>query len=335
MRRHPLTITTPTAGDSELAQLLLENLPLNRKVYAACLAVSGPGGTRIATVGCNLHDTFHIGSVSKALNGLIYTDLVQEGLISPDDRLEDFLPLSGTAAGSVTLESCLTHTSGLPPTGGGFRSTLRALSSVFTGGDPQPEDIDDLIGQLRRSELENTGHFSYSNLAASALGHVLAIADGTNYPDLVHNRLAQPLSCSRLRAQKPKEQNLPHDLDALTVWNTRQKPWTGQGYAPAGVIRGSAQDFATILTTLLNENNIYDDAFRIRYTDETNSVAAGWIIDHDNGRPIAWHNGFASGFGAHMVLDRQRRHGAFISVMTPWPDPDIETIAMKILDVAP
>lgn len=152
-----LTNASTTDGDTALAGLLLNSLPLNRPVYAACLATVGPAGTRIATIGCDLQKTFHIGSISKALNGLIYTDMVQTRLISPHDRLEEHLPLAGTAAGEATLESCLTHTSGLPATGGGIRSAARALGAVLTGGDPQPENLDDLMKQLRRSRIRHPG----------------------------------------------------------------------------------------------------------------------------------------------------------------------------------
>ena len=332
MKPTRLTNASTTDGDTALAGLLLNSLPLNRPVYAACLAAVGPTGTRIATIGCDLQKTFHIGSLSKALNGLIYTDMVQAGLISPQDRLEEHLPLAGAAAGEATLESCLTHTSGLPATGGGIRSAARALVAVLTGSDPQPENLDDLLNQLRRSRIRHPGRFSYSNLAASALGHVLAAADGADYPTLVRNRLTIPLGCPRLRAQQPEQRNLPHDLNAVTVWGTDQQPWTGQGYGPAGVIRASAQDFATIMSTLLADDCVYEDAFRVRFTNGTESVAAGWFVEDTTDRRLLWHNGYASGFGAHMVLDRQRRRGAFISVVSPWPD--IEPVAMTMLDAA-
>ena len=64
------------------------------------------------------------------------------------------------------------------------------------------------------------------------------------------------------------------------------------------------------------------------------SVAAGWFVEDKSDRTLVWHNGYASGFGAHMVLDRQRRRGAFISVVSPYPDPDIEPVAMTMLDAA-
>lgn len=169
-----LTNASTTDGDTALAGLLLNSLPLNRLVYAACLATVGPAGTRIATIGIDLQKTFHIGSLSKALNGLIYTDMVQAGLISPQDRLEDYLPLARTAAGGATLESCLTQTSGLPATGGGIRSAARAIVAVLTGGDPQPENLNDLMNQLRRSRVRHAGRFSYSNLAADRVSFAQA-----------------------------------------------------------------------------------------------------------------------------------------------------------------
>lgn len=89
-----------------------------------------------------------------------------------------------------------------------------------------------------------------------------------------------------------------------------------------------------MMSTLLADDCVYEDAFRVRFTDDTESVAAGWFVEHKSDRTLVWHNGYASGFGAHMVLDRQRRRGTFISVVSPWPDLDIEPIAMTMLDAA-
>lgn len=334
MKSDRLTSASPSAGDAELAGLFLEALPPERSVYAAYLAVVGPSGSSVATIGSGLTDTFHIGSVSKALNGLIYTDMTDDGLISPHDALDRCLPLAGTAAGTATLESCLTHTSGLPSGIGGVRSSAGALVSVLTGRDPQPENFDRLMAQLRRSRVQGPGRFNYSNLGASALGHALAAADGVDYPTLVHNRLTVPLGCPSLRVRRPGESNLPQDVRARTAWGTEQRPWTGQGYAPAGAIRGSAQDFAAILAALLAGDSPYRDVFRVRFTDGTDSVAAGWFIEQADGRTLVWHDGYASGFAAHMVLDLDRQRGAFISVMTPWVDVDIEPIVLKMLETA-
>lgn len=354
-----LSTTSIIDGDAALAGIFLQQLPLSQPVYAACIATVDPQGERIATIGCGLEQTFHIGSVSKGLNGLIYTQMLHAGLITLEDRLDDYLPLKGTAAGRATLESCLTHTSGLPATGGGRLASARVTAAILTGRDPQPEGVDALMVQLRRAKVGKAGSFLYSNLAASALGHALAAIDGTDYAEMVHRRLSVPLGCASLRAQQPEERGFPQDLPGLSVWGTEQRPWVGKGYGPAGVIRGSAQDYATILSALLASGDeagteaavgaggdgstrrtgsissagraVHDDAFRVRFSDGAQSVAAGWFVDEEDGRGLIWHNGFTSGFSAHLVVNRQSGQGCFISLVTPWPDLDTGAVARELL----
>lgn len=332
MRPRRITATSAAEGDIDLSSQFLEELPLNRPFYSACVVSVNERGSRFTTLGSPIDGNFHIGSVGKGLSGLIYTELTQLGRISPDDRLQDYLPLEGTPAGQVTLESCLTHTSGLPAVGGGRATSIRAVLSVFTGGDPQPESFGALMRQLRNSPVQDPGSFSYSNLAASALGHALAVADGVDYPNLVRARLEVPLGCRNLKVQQPGMQRKANEPKAYTVLGNTQHPWAGAGYAPAGSIRGSALDFTKLLSTMLSVDGPYADAFRVRHTDASGSVAAGWLLDDINGRQIFWHNGYASGFASHVVIDLHRRRGVLISIVTPWPDTDIEAVALELLE---
>lgn len=330
-------------GNHDLATRFLHHLPRDPEIHGASVAVAGPGhpgGTAVCGIGVPTDHTFLLGSVGKAFNGLIYSGMVAEGTVHPGDVLGRFLPLQGSAAGEVTLESLLTHTSGLPATGGRWRSNLRMQGRLIAGRDPQPEGTDHLIGQLRRVR-PTPGQFQYSNLGGSALGHALAAAAGMPYPRLVQQRLATPLGTRTLHVPTAGLGNGPSDAVGLSVFNRRQQPWTGTGYAPAGGIRASAEDMAIVLDALLNHPQAgWEEAFRPlqrvdpgSFIGPGNSIGAGWFIQDPVGDTptLIWHNGYAGGFASVIVLDRGSGRGAAVSVIDGTMQADPVPVALALL----
>lgn len=299
-------------------------------MFGASLAVVSPDGSRVSGIGTPTDHTYLLGSVGKAFNGLIYSAMVAEGLVRPQDTLDQFLPLDGTAAGRATLESLLTHTSGLPSTGGGRRTSLRITWRLLHGLDPQPETLDDLVVQLRAAPAR-PGHFDYSNLGGSALGHALAKAAGTSYPELVADRLAGPVGRPTIHVPSPGDTEGPRDAHGLSVVNRSQEQWTGEGYAPAGGIRASAEDMSVLMERMLNDplpgwQNAFTPLFRNDSTDSVR-IGAGWMLQPN----LAWHNGAASGFCSVVVLDREARRGASISVIDGTMQADLLPVALELL----
>ncbi|AJF93824.2 serine hydrolase [Corynebacterium pseudotuberculosis 258] len=293
----------------------------------ACVAFVSPdlpSGSLTAGVGVDPERTFHMGSIGKALNGLIYSSMVTEGTVSGEDTLDKFLPLSGVAAGLVTLESLVTHTSGLPTIGGGRRASFQSRWRLLRKKDPQPETLEEFVSHLRKAPVCPKG-FHYSNLGGSALGHALAAADGVSYPDLIANRIAKPLGCPNLYVPGPGDLELSSDVPGLSIFNTSQESWTGEGYAPAGGVRASADDMVIILDAILNHplpgwTSAFTPLNRTDFESSdglSHSIGAGWFIQEATGSTgeLAWHNGYANGFGSAIVLDLENYRGAFVSVL--------------------
>lgn len=330
------------SGDFQLGMEL--HAALNgSSVHGACAALVSPditGGSLTAGIVAAPESTFLVGSVGKAINGLVYSEMVADGTVSRQDTLERFFPLAGAVAGKATLDSLVTHTAGLPTIGGGRRATFRSRWRLLRSRDPQPETLVDLIEQLRKSPLR-PGRFHYSNLGGAALGHALAIANGSSYPDLISDRVAKPLGCPSLYVPSPGEVELPGDVPGLSVYNTRQEPWTGEGYSPAGGIRASADDMAIVLNAVLNHPRLgWRDAFipRTRVDSDIvggaeNYIGAGWFIQKSDvvTDDLVWHNGYANGFGSAIVLDRSSRRGVFISILDGTMQVDPVSAALYVL----
>lgn len=260
--------------------------------------------------------------------------MVADGLLRPQDTLDQFLPLAGTPAGRVTLDSLLTHTSGLPTTGGGRSERLCMIWRLLRSRDPQPEKRGDLLRQLADAPVTGPGHFHYSNLGGSTLGHALAVANGTSYPQLVANRLAAPTGRPSICVTAPGDPDGPLDAPSFSVFNKPGEAWTGEGYAPAGGIRASAEDMVVLMDRLLNDPFPgWEDAFTPLFREDDTCVGAGWFIQDATGNSpeLVWHNGYAAGFGSAIILDRDARRGAYVSVIDGTMQADPVPVAMALL----
>ena len=80
----------------------------DRSVHTAGVAEVG------AEAEPDVEDHMRIASVSKAFNGATALSLVDEGVLSLDDTIAQWLPDLPPAWGEVTLRQMLNHTSGLP-----------------------------------------------------------------------------------------------------------------------------------------------------------------------------------------------------------------------------
>lgn len=117
-------------GDAELVRVA--NRTLRSTATAAAVAVVTPERAMPATAGCERDSSFEIGSISKALTGMLYRDISERGLVWPVSILGDLLPLDGEV-GFVPLSSLAVHRSGLPGLPPGMHPLRRSLGLWIRG----------------------------------------------------------------------------------------------------------------------------------------------------------------------------------------------------------
>ncbi|MHC4707173.1 MAG: serine hydrolase domain-containing protein [Planctomycetota bacterium] len=125
---------------------------------------------------------FNIRSMTKMLTGASAQILIDEGKLSLDDKVSQYLPgFDNRKSGGITIEQLLTHRSGLP------LSTVTSL-----------EEFDDLysfgnsIGE-KGPEFTPGGKFWYSDAGSEALGAVVEVVSGATLDRFVIERLLYPL----------------------------------------------------------------------------------------------------------------------------------------------
>lgn len=294
---------TQENGDPDLAARLRG--ALGRRHPFAAVATLSDAQVRVASLGVELGSDFEIGSISKGLTGLLYAEALTLGEIDVSTTLGSLLPLADTPAAQVSLASISTHRSGLPrlPTNdAGLRKTIDLWRH---GTNPYGEDLDALMEQARRTKVGRPKPF-YSNVGFELLGHALAHAAATSYPDLVEKRLAQRLRIATLYAPATPEDLRSTALSGRSKRGKPQDPWTGAALAPAGGLRASITDMARLAEALLDGTAPGIAALTpVARFGRGAEIGAAWITLTHLGRQITWHNGGTGGFRSWIGLDLQ------------------------------
>ncbi|WP_433651628.1 serine hydrolase domain-containing protein [Micromonospora zamorensis] len=333
-----------TTGDADLAGAARAAVrdPSGHRGLAVALVENG----RIRTAGLGDRDrtgqpvepgtSFEIGSVTKALTGMLLADQAAAGVVRPDDPLGATWPTVTGPARDVTLAELASHRAGLPRLApDGILGWARILWSNVSGGNPYAGQDTDAVrsaaGRVTPDDDER-GEVHYSNLGPSVLGHALAARAGVAYADLLRARLLQPLGMDATVIATHAD-----DLPAGRAHGGRASgrpldTWSGVGYAPAGVGPWStAEDLGRLAAATLAGTAPGADATTARFREDGNThIGYGWFTTRHGDHEVVWHNGATGGFRSYIGLERATGRAVVVLGNT---DKGVEPIGLRLLGV--
>ncbi len=180
---------------------------------------------------------FEIGSITKMFTAAAILILAEEGRLSLDDAVGDYLPELGARGAEITLRHLLTHTSG--------------LSSDWAVADPTapaaPRAVLDTLA-ARPPEFVPGARYAYTNNGYILLGYVVERVTGQPYPEVVRARLVEPLGLASVAPCA----SFPASRRVLGVEHATRGPITAtpaDGHDPtvtfsAGMLCATAGDLA-------------------------------------------------------------------------------------------
>ncbi len=191
----------------ELIATLDAALDANRPpdVPGAAAAIIGPGGDWFGASGVSdianqtplqTDDRFEAGSITKTFVATAILHMVEEGLLSLEDTLTDWLPVSTTAliphAEVITIRQLLRHTSGIADYLDVLTDGVRANPTVFFQQWQLAELIRFIEGVPSSFEPGTSWHYSNTNYILAGL--VIEAVTGNSYAQEIRRRILTPLN---------------------------------------------------------------------------------------------------------------------------------------------
>ena len=297
----------------------------------------------------NDQTTFGIGSISKSFTVLTLGLLVDEGKISWDDRVKDYLPYFELYAPYVTenftIRDLLTHRSGLKDVSGGTLWYHSDYSRV------------EIIKRLKY--LEPVSGFrekpAYQNTMFVVASEIVKEVSGMSWDEFLKSRVFDKLemnSSTSLAKDREANENLaqPHiwDIDFKKV---AIKQENGDNLGPGGFIYSSARDMNNYMKMLLKDGvfindtivskEVIDEIFKPQalfqiapppFGNEFSSYGLGWWVTPYEGHKIIEHSGGIDGMSAQLFMVKDLNIGVVILTNVS-KEPASFLIKAKILEL--
>ncbi|WP_017599503.1 serine hydrolase domain-containing protein, partial [Nocardiopsis lucentensis] len=294
-------------------------------------------GTEDGAVAVDEETLFETGSLFKTVTAMTLADMVEKGETSLDRTLVEVFPdavFADPDVAGATLEDLATHRSGLPtlPAGDplyGYVIAPVILTDPFAGAPPPVE-------ALATTTADRPGEFQYSNLGFSVLGAALAAESGTPYPELVAERVLEPLGMDDTVVGVPGGGAVPH-----AVPGARTEPWRDTDYAPAGSGTWSTPaDLTRYLTAVADGTApgmsalepVYEGIPDPRGGSDDFALGLAWFtVDVPGVGPVTRHAGDTFGTSTMLALDGARG----VVVMSNAQSVDSMELAYELLKEDP
>lgn len=319
-------LTVEPTGDEQLAAGLGPLLDSGYRKSVSAAAIDPDGTVRFTGWDADAHDQFEIGSITKTFTAALFADAVERGELTPTTALgEVFGELEGTSAGELTMEQLATQHTGLPQTAD--RIPLTQLWRVYLRIDGYVEDLPGLLDRAAGLDTD-PGTYTYSNTGYALLGHAVAEAAGVPYPQLVHERLLEPLGMEETIVPQTNA-DLPADAPTgFSNKGMRTGPWTLGAEAPAGSIRSTTHDLAIWMGAVMDGSAPGADAVEPR-TDlgDGDTIGYAWHTSTADKTAVTWHNGGTGGYRSFAGYTPDGRAVIVLSDTETWVDDAFDYLA--------
>ena len=179
-------------------------------------------------------------------------------------------------------------------------------------------------------------YFAYSNYGTALAGHIVERVSGEPYEQYVTKHILEPLEMKRSTVAQPPPAVLLMDTSKGFKYNdgtytAREIEWVAA--APAGQIRTTATDMATFMLTHLQGGRSGDErllqeatardmhAPHFAHDPRLPGMAYGFVVSHENGQEVLWHDGESAQFATYVALLPRQQLGFFVSYNTLGVDP--------------
>jgi CubicO group peptidase (beta-lactamase class C family) len=275
---------------------------------------------------------FELGSITKQFTALLILQFVNEGKLSLNGHISDYLPwYRRDTGGKVSIHHLLSHTSGVP--------NFIAASGFLDGTASRRKygvkefALEHCSGDL---QFEPGARFDYSNSGYFLLGAILEQISGTPYEQLLDRRIFTPLGMKD-SGYTHTETILPHRASGYerTPDGLKNARYYDMSIPfAAGALFSTAHDLFLWDRALYTERLLPARLRDLMFTPNLEGYGYGWdILIPAPGSPYAreripMHGGSIFGFSS--LIQRIPAHKELIVLLDNTESPGLLDIALEI-----
>lgn len=265
---------------------------------------------------------FCAGSVGKLFTSTAVMQLVERGLISLDDDVNQYLDLfqiEDTYPEPVTFAHLLTHTGGFDEREVGI--WVKDTSEVMPLGE--------YLAAAMPPRVRPPGQVTqYSNHGMALAGHLVEVISGAPYAEYIEQNIFQPLGMNRSTFRQLIPPLMAADLAVgytHLLGNRLPAPVQYSNIVPAGMLHVTAMDMASFMIAHLQggrygdvrilQADIVQEMHRQHFTNHPRlpGFAYGFMEHLQNDRRALWHTGSSTTHHSLLLLLPDDDVGLFMS----------------------
>ncbi len=279
------------------------------------------------------HTVFRLASVSKGFAGVLAAILQEEGVISMDDRIIEYLPgfrlKDSVNTHDLAIRHVLNHTSGLVP---------HAYDNLAEDGKTSRE----IIPELATVDIAGIPgqYYGYQNVIFSLIDTLAVLKTKRDYSELVYRKIFRPLGMKDASTGYRglvwnRNVAFPHDR-INGEYHPRPLNTGYYNLLPAAGVNASIDDMGkwlaallgfmpkkldTAVINLITTPQVYTPLKRnyTRYWDpiEARYYSFGWRIFDYKGKRILYHGGYVRGYRAEIAFCPEENTGIAFLLNSP------------------
>jgi CubicO group peptidase (beta-lactamase class C family) len=244
-------------------------------------------------------DSSHVlglGSVSKAVTGVLALELDEQNVINVNAKLKASLPTISSQHRETTLRNladntgCIQHYN--EPGMGGFGTNRPYATSLASARDFWADP------RVPSCTVGTTYH--YSTHGYTLLCAALEQSVGGNTPDMIENRLTTPFNLGTLQAERVGATDVRRAQVYGNTNNVITRPDRSEKYCGGGM-ESTAPDLATFGHKLVDGKILTAASLSTMWTDANNTnYSFGWTIGSVNGHRVVSKSGSNEGTQAYL-----------------------------------
>lgn len=269
---------------------------------------------------------FRLASVSKQFTAAAILLLAEDGALSIDDPLKEWLPELPAVADAMTLRQLLSHSSGL----------LDYEDLMDPADTRQVHDIDvlHLLQKENRTYFAPGSSYRYSNSGYALLALVVGKASGSDFASFLRQRIFLPLGMTATFAHQDGVDEVPERAYGYSQidghWQRTDQSTTSAVLGDGGIY-SSIDDLAKWDAALYDERLLRRASLQQAFSAATATpepdvphYGFGWRINGD----ALWHSGESIGF--RNVIVRYPKQKLTVVVLSNRNDPEPYALALQI-----